>query len=440
MSTSAEAEITAIVDESNVLETARLRLRTASQKARENQATQDGAKNATATTNKVTTRASRPTTTSGSQIGEGKYGTHGDNDVAVWQRKVLEMLGYACNEIKNLKNVINEQQDTIKDLSERLDKLIVEIKKIKAQRVEEVKQMHEKLDAIMECPAFSAVVNTSPRPSYADVAKTPPNSAPENLNSLSSMGTTPSTMADTLYCTIDTSRVANDDIDKASVSAIRKAVENEIRTTKGETSWRCRAVTKDPKNITRIKIACRDEAEQQIIKQAAETKIAPGIRVMRDELYPIKVDNVNRLAVLEDGGEIRNGATETLSQENECTVAKIAWLSKKEVPKAYGSMVVYVTKGSDARRLLAEGFFHAGGESGCTEVFEHRPRPVQCFKCQELGHKAFQCKNNQRCAKCAKEGHHHGSCSEAIPKCIPCGGPHESFSRSCPKLFPTNHE
>jgi hypothetical protein len=35
-------------------------------------------------------------------------------------------------------------------------------------------------------------------------------------------------------------------------------------------------------------------------------------------------------------------------------------------------MVVYVTKKSDARRLVAEGFFHAGGESGTTSTFEHR--------------------------------------------------------------------
>lgn len=101
-------------------------------------------------------------------------------------------------------------------------------------------------------------------------------------------------------------------------------------------------MTRDAKNRSRIKIACRDETEQQMVKRAAETKIAPGIRVLRDELYPIKVDNVNRLAVLDNNGEIRTGAAEAFGQENETTVAKMAWLSKKDVPKAYGSMVVYV--------------------------------------------------------------------------------------------------
>ena len=89
-----------------------------------------------------------------------------------------------------------------------------------------------------------------------------------------------------------------------------------------------------------------------MVKQAVETKTVLGIRVLRDELYPFKVDNVNRLAVLDENGGIRAGAAEIFSQENETTVAKIGWLSKKNESKVYGSMVVYVTKGSDVRRLL----------------------------------------------------------------------------------------
>jgi hypothetical protein len=36
-----------------------------------------------------------------------------------------------------------------------------------------------------------------------------------------------------------------------------------------------------------------------MVKQVAKTKIVPGTRVLRDELYPIEVDNVNQLAVLD---------------------------------------------------------------------------------------------------------------------------------------------
>jgi hypothetical protein len=44
-------------------------------------------------------------------------------------------------------------------------------------------------------------------------------------------------------------------------------------------------------------------------------------------------------------------------------VAKIAWLSRRDSGKAYGSMVVYVTKSSKAARLLQEQYFHVAGES-----------------------------------------------------------------------------
>lgn len=94
-------------------------------------------------------------------------------------------------------------------------------------------------------------------------------------------------------------------------------------------------------------------------------------------------------------------------------------------------MAVYDTKGSDARRLLDNQFFDLAGESACTNAFKPREGPVQCYKCQELGHKAFSCKKVQMCGKCAGAGHHHRECQSLEPKCILCGGPHESFSRSC---------
>jgi hypothetical protein len=277
-------------------------------------------------------------------------------------------------------------------------------------------------------------------PSYADVARTPPTSQPSNIRTLSSSNTTPTTFTDTLYCTIDTSKMADNENERMSAGRIRAVVETEIRTMEGHMHWRCRAVTVDPKNTNRIRVACRDEAEHQLVKRVAEAKIGTGARVLRDELYPIKVDSVNKAAVLDEKDEIRVGAAAAFSEENEVAVAKIAWLSRKGSAKAYGSMIVYLTKGTDAQRLLADGFFHAGGESGVTSVFEYRPRPMQCYNCQDIGHKAFQCKNGQRCARCAMEGHRHSNCAQTVPKCVPCGGPHESYSKSCQKLYPPHHE
>ncbi|KAJ6436474.1 reverse transcriptase [Purpureocillium lavendulum] len=76
--------------------------------------------------------------------------------------------------------------------------------------------------------------------------------------------------------------------------------------------------------------------------------------------------------------------------ENKVNIAKMSWLSNKGSGKAYGSMVVYVTKESDARRLVDGHYFDLAGESATTNVFERRTGPVQCYNCQTIGHKSFQ--------------------------------------------------
>jgi hypothetical protein len=106
-----------------------------------------------------------------------------------------------------------------------------------------------------------------------------------------------------------------------------------------QADWRCRAETVDHSTQSRIRIACRNEDEHQLVKRATE-KIGSGSRLLRDDLYPVKVDNVKRTAVLVEKDEVRAGVVQPFGEENGATVAKIAWPSKKDVPKAYGSMVV----------------------------------------------------------------------------------------------------
>ena len=101
-----------------------------------------------------------------------------------------------------------------------------------------------------------------------------------------------------------------------SAGPIRAAVETEIRTMEEHTHWRCRTVTVDPKNTHLIRIACCDEAEHQLVKKVTEVKIGEGAQVLRDELYPIKVDSVNKAVVLYEKDEVRSGATAAFSEEN----------------------------------------------------------------------------------------------------------------------------
>ena len=93
-------------------------------------------------------------------------------------------------------------------------------------------------------------------------------------------------------------------------------------------------------NARRIRVACRDEAEHQRVKEAAQKTAAVGARVLRDQPYPVKVDNANRRVILDQGDKVLPAAAEVLGKENDVHIAKIGWLSRKDTGKAYGSMVV----------------------------------------------------------------------------------------------------
>jgi len=117
-------------------------------------------------------------------------------------------------------------------------------------------------------------------------------------------------MTDTLYYTINTSRVGEEERSKAQPGTIRKAIEEEIRTVEGQEHWRYVAVMKDARNHDRIRVTRRNEAEVQKAKKAAEKTAVIGAMVLRDRLYPVKVDNANRIAILDQDGKVLPGAGE----------------------------------------------------------------------------------------------------------------------------------
>ncbi|KZL86802.1 reverse transcriptase, partial [Colletotrichum incanum] len=263
----------------------------------------------------------------------GGGGSSGSSDGRAMLQKALELLDESRKESQWLKEalkrqmeVAQRQEEMIRDLSSKMD--------------ETTKQMNEELKLVREqLETIATNATQSPSLSYADVARSTPSSRPTNLRTLSSFDTTPSNFSDTLYCTIDTSHAKSEAAEQMSVGSIRTMVESQIRAGEDESaSWRCRAVTKDPRNPHRIRIACRNDEEHTKVKRVVEANLTQGVRVLRDDIYPIRVDSVNRTAVLDDIGNLRAGAAEAFASENDASIAKIAWLSDRSVAKAYGSM------------------------------------------------------------------------------------------------------
>jgi hypothetical protein len=229
---------------------------------------------------------------------------------------------------------------------------------------------------------------------------------------------------------MDVSNVEEAERGMANAGNIRQEIEKGMREGEARSGWRCVAVTRDPRNIARIRITCRDESELAHVKEVAEKTKAVSSRVLRDQWYPIKLDHACRTEVLDEDGEVRASVKEMLEKENDVKAAKLSWLSRKDALKAYGSMVVYVTKRADAARLLEGQYFDVDGESAFTRVFEPRHGPMQCFKCLGLGHKAFSCTRLQLCSRCAQPGHRHSECQTDSPKYAVCSGPHDSSAAS----------
>lgn len=267
--------------------------------------------------------------------------TSGGDGKAMLQR-VLELLDASRTEMKEMRQIITEQFETIRKQQKLIEELQQQGKDTKREILDsrqEVRDARKELcdakeelkQAVEQLEAITTRVTESPQPSYADIARSAPSSQPSNIRTLSTGNTSPSNFTDTFYCTIDTSRVDDGDNDQTTAGAIRSMAEEEIRAEQGQSNWRCRAVIKDPKKPNRVKIACRDEAEQNMVKRIVEAKLPQGARVLRDELYPVKVDHVNRTAVLNDSGDVRPGAAEAFGKENDTQIAKIAWLSKRDV-------------------------------------------------------------------------------------------------------------
>ena len=96
-------------------------------------------------------------------------------------------------ELKDLKSASTKQQELICELRKQAADTQREIQETK----EELKYVREQLETVTAATAMAT--QSSPRASYAAVARTPPDSQPSNIRSLSSGHTSPSALTDTLY-------------------------------------------------------------------------------------------------------------------------------------------------------------------------------------------------------------------------------------------------
>ena len=159
-----------------------------------------------------------------------------------------------------------------------------------------------------------------------------------------------------------------------------------------------------------------------------------GTRLQAEQWYPIRVDSVYKGGVLTtmEGIEPRLEAAQMVAKENEVQVHKLQWLSKADVNKVHGSMVLYLGSRQDADKLLRKGFVEVDGETAFARPYQRRTGPQRCFKCHQFGHIKAHCLSPHTiCSRCAEVGHTHSDCTSNQVRCATCGGPHSTFDSNC---------
>ncbi|KZL63331.1 hypothetical protein CI238_10367 [Colletotrichum incanum] len=134
-------------------------------------------------------------------------GSSGSNDGRAMLQKALELLVESRTESQWLREALERQEETIRDLSLKLDDTIKRMNEELKQSREELKLVREQLETMAANATHSLPL------SYADAARSAPSSQPTNLRTLSSFNTTPSNFSDTLYCIINTAYAESEAID-----------------------------------------------------------------------------------------------------------------------------------------------------------------------------------------------------------------------------------
>ena len=188
----------------------------------------------------------------------------------------------------------------------------------------------------------------------------------------------------------------------------------------------------------------KDEANKAKQHTRWVTSGMPGARVRGEQWYPVKCDNVVKQCVLDE--EINDGKTlkknflmefkaDNRCEAAECTAMKATWLSKVDVTKKVGSLVIWLKNKVDADYLLRIWTAVFGATGAYSSSFIVKDNSGPCYQCNRYGHKQASCTSQIQCAICSK-GHRRDECTNKdSPKCPACGDGHTIFDRAC-KLHP----
>ncbi|EKG12716.1 Zinc finger CCHC-type protein [Macrophomina phaseolina MS6] len=335
--------------------------------------------------------------------------------------ELAEQVARNEDEIKRLRSVLEMSEETQAKMEERMGKM--------------EKQMAVLVESTRRNLSSQSQINATYANALRGGPPTPANSSPSSVAAVPartshSTATTTRTLPPAIELDLTNASVGN-----AHAGDIRARLQIALESQEVTKEVKCCGITRNPGDAAKVRAFFMTEEDEELVRSNLgwlETAFR-GPRIRGRQWYPVKVDNVNKLTILnDDRTTVRADASQMIGAENDVEVTQVRWLSKPS-SRLYGSAVIHLAKKSEADALLARRVIDIGGEAAYTNVFEHRPRPRRCFKCQSYDHLQFRCRGEERCAKCAGVGHREDGCPSTTVKCASCGGPHRADDRGCPE-------
>jgi len=182
-----------------------------------------------------------------------------------------------------------------------------------------------------------------------------------------------------------------------------------------------------------IRLQCKAMEDVSALRDFKWEEAFPGLKAHKPK-YGVVVHGVpTRDINVED---INQREIRELEKENESRgihITKITTLRRKSNKVAtHQSIIIFTHDPFEADQCIKRGVI-INYRHYTTERYTPNLNLTQCYKCHHYGHRASQCKHEEKCGKCGHHDHRAESCKSNELKCSGCGGDHASWHHECEK-------
>ena len=161
--------------------------------------------------------------------------------------------------------------------------------------------------------------------------------------------------------------------------------------------------------------------------QNSKVKFIKGINDVPENTYKVVAIGVHQTISEDD--------IKTELAKNNVKINKVQRLKFNGQPTR--KVVIQFENEQDMKIALYSGIYFGRIRIRC-ESYRTTPQVTQCYKCQGFNHIAKDCKNAQKCVRCAA-AHKSTECPDKNKdslklKCSNCNGEHVASSKECPKF------